>query len=227
MRIPVETFRLDNGLFVTLSEDQTAPIVAVHIWSHVGSANEKIGRTGFAHLFEHMLFQGSAHVGSNEHFELIQRAGGTLNGSTWLERTNYFETVPSNQLELALWLEANRMGKLPPAMTQQKPDTQRDVVMNERRWSMDNQPYGTWMEKLPALCFPPEHPFHHSLMGSMDDLSAASLADIALFFQTYYTPDNAVLSIAGDFDPGDARACVERHFGSIPPGRSRPPLPDM
>ena len=143
MQIPIETFKLDNGLFVTLSEDHTAPIVAVNLWYHVGSANERAGRTGFAHLFEHMLFQGSANVGANEHFELVQRAGGTLNGSTWLDRTNYFETVPSNQLELALWLEANRMGYLLPAMTQQKLDTQRDVVQNERRWSMDNQPYGT------------------------------------------------------------------------------------
>jgi predicted Zn-dependent peptidase len=157
----------------------------------------------------------------------VQRAGGTLNGSTWLERTNYFETVPSNQLELALWLEANRMGKLLPAMTQQKLDTQREVVMNERRWSMDNQPYGTWMEKLPALCFPPEHPFHHSLMGSMEDLTAASLDDVAQFFATYYTPDNAVLSIAGDFEPGEARRLVEKHFGDIPRGRGKPTLPDM
>jgi predicted Zn-dependent peptidase len=227
MRIPIETFRLSNGLFVTLSEDHTAPIVAVNLWYHVGSANEPPGRTGFAHLFEHMLFQGSADVEANEHFELVQRAGGTLNGSTWLERTNYFETVPSNQLELALWLEANRMGKLLPAMTQQKLDTQREVVMNERRWSMDNQPYGTWMEKLPALCFPPEHPFHHSLIGSMEDLTAASLADVGQFFATYYTPDNAVLSIAGDFEAGDARRLIETLFGSIPRGQGKPPLPDM
>ena len=227
MHIPIETFRLANGLFVTLSEDHTAPIVAVNLWYHVGSANERPGRTGFAHLFEHMLFQGSADVGANEHFELVQRAGGTLNGSTWLDRTNYFETVPSNQLELALWLEANRMGYLLPAMTQQKLDTQRDVVQNERRWSMDNQPYGTWWEKLPALAFPPEHPFHHSLIGSMADLDAASLDDIAQFFATYYTPDNAVLSIAGDFDPTEARQLVDKHFGSIPSGRGRPPLPEM
>jgi predicted Zn-dependent peptidase len=227
MRIPIETVRLPNGLFVTLSEDHTAPIVAVNLWYHVGSANERAGRTGFAHLFEHMLFQGSADVEANEHFELIQRAGGTLNGSTWLERTNYFETIPSNQLELALWLEANRMGKLLPAMTQQKLDTQREVVMNERRWTMDNQPYGTWLEKLPALCFPPDHPFHHSLIGSMDDLAAASLDDVAQFFATYYTPDNAVLSIAGDFEPAIALRLIERHFGAIPRGSSRPPLPDM
>src|SRR5687768_3685670 len=182
MRIPIETFRLPNGLFVTLSEDHTAPIVAVNLWYHVGSANERPGRTGFAHLFEHMLFQGSADVAANEHFELVQRAGGTLNGSTWLDRTNYFETVPSNQLALALWLEADRMGRLLPAMTQQKLDTQRDVVKNERRWSVDNQPYGTWWEKLPALAFPPEHPFHHSLIGSMEDLSEASLEDVEQFF---------------------------------------------
>ncbi|HJQ54769.1 MAG TPA: pitrilysin family protein [Gemmatimonadaceae bacterium] len=227
MRIPVETFVLDNGLFVTLSEDHTAPIVAVNLWYHVGSANEKPGRTGFAHLFEHMLFQGSAHVGSNEHFELIQRAGGTLNGSTWLERTNYFETVPSNELALALWLEADRMGELLPAMTQEKLDTQRDVVKNERRWAVDNQPYGTMLEKLQELVFPPSHPFHHSLIGSMEDLSASSLDDVAQFFSTYYSPDNAVLSVAGDFDPREARRLIGEYFGPIPRGKGRPPLPPM
>jgi zinc protease len=227
MHIPIDTYQLPNGLRVILSEDHTAPLVAVNLWYHVGSANERPGRTGFAHLFEHMLFQGSANVGANEHFEIVQRAGGTLNGSTWLDRTNYFETVPSNQLELALWLEANRMGWLLPAMTQQKLDTQRDVVQNERRWSMDNQPYGTWWERLPALCYPAEHPFHHSLIGSMADLDAASLEDIATFFATYYTPDNAVLSIAGDFDPAEARAMVARQFGAIPRGAGKPPLPDM
>jgi zinc protease len=227
MRVPIVTFRLANGLFVTLSEDHTAPIVAVNLWYHVGSANERAGRTGFAHLFEHMLFQGSAHVGANEHFEIVQRAGGTLNGSTWLDRTNYFETVPSNQLAIALWLEADRMGQLLPAMTQQKLDTQRDVVKNERRWSVDNQPYGTWWERLPALSFPPEHPFHHSLIGSMEDLSEASLEDVAQFFATYYTPDNAVLSIAGDFDPAEARVLVEQYFGGIPRGGGKPALRPM
>lgn len=227
MQIPIDTFRLDNGLFVTLSQDRTAPIVAVNLWYHVGSANERTGRTGFAHLFEHMLFQGSEHVGSNEHFELIQRAGGTLNGSTWLERTNYYETVPSNQLALALWLEADRMGSLLPAMTQEKLDTQRDVVKNERRWSVDNQPYGTWVERLTALTFPESHPFHHSLIGSMEDLSEASLDDIKQFFETYYTPDNAVLSIAGDFDTTEARALVEKYFGEIPRGGGKPPLMAM
>jgi len=227
MRIPIETFRLSNGLFVTLSEDHTAPIVAVNLWYHVGSANERAGRTGFAHLFEHMLFQGSANVGANEHFELVARAGGTLNGSTWLDRTNYFETVPSNQLALALWLEADRMGRLLPAMTQQKLDTQRDVVKNERRWSIDNQPYGTCWEHVQELAFPPAHPFHHSLIGSMEDLSAASLDDVARFFATFYSPDNAVLSIAGDFDPAEARALITQYFGPIPRGGGVPPLPEM
>jgi predicted Zn-dependent peptidase len=225
--LPISAFRLKNGLLVTLSPDRTAPIVAVNLWYHVGSANEREGRTGFAHLFEHMLFQGSEHVAANEHFELVQRAGGTLNGSTWLDRTNYFETVPSQQLELALWLEADRMARLLPAMTQEKLDTQRDVVKNERRWSVDNQPYGSWWERLPALCFPPTHPFHHSLMGSMEDLSAASLEDVAEFFRTYYTPDNAVLTIAGDIDEDEARRLVDLHFGTIPGGNGRPPLAPM
>jgi predicted Zn-dependent peptidase len=227
VHIPVVSYRLPNGLFVTLSEDHSAPMVAVNLWYHVGSANEREGRTGFAHLFEHMLFQGSEHVGANEHFELVQRSGGTLNGSTWLDRTNYFETVPSHHLELALWLEADRMGALLGAMTQEKLDTQRGVVMNERRWSVDNQPYGTWWERLPALCYPPTHPFHHSLIGSFEDLEAASLEDVAGFFRTYYTPDNAVLTIAGDFDERDVRMMVERHFASIPRGAGRPPLPSM
>jgi len=227
MQLALEHDELENGLRVVISEDHTAPIVAVNLWYHVGSANERAGRTGFAHLFEHMLFQGSAHVEANEHFELVQRAGGTLNGSTWLERTNYYETVPSNQLALALWLEADRMGQLLPAMTQEKLDTQRDVVKNERRWSVDNQPYGTWWEKLPALAFPESHPFHHSLIGSMEHLSEATLEDVAEFFRTFYTPDNAVLSIVGDVDPREARELVRQHFGGIPRGKGRPPLPDM
>lgn len=227
MRIPVAQYHLENGLHVILSEDHATPIVAVNLWYHVGSANEREGRTGFAHLFEHMLFQGSENVGANEHFELIQRAGGTLNGSTWLDRTNYYETLPAHQLETALWLEADRMARLLPAMTQEKLDTQRDVVKNERRWSVDNQPYGTWWERLPALCFPPEHPFHHSLIGSMEHLEAASLSDIAEFFATFYTPDNAVLTVAGDFDPEEARSLIERHFAAIPRGRGKPALASM
>jgi zinc protease len=227
MQIPIETETLANGLRVTYSEDRVAPLVAVNLWYHVGSANEREGRTGFAHLFEHMLFQGSANVEANEHFELVQRAGGTLNGSTWLDRTNYYETVPSNQLALALWLEADRMGRLLPAMTQQKLDTQRDVVKNERRWSVDNQPYGTWWEKLPALTFPDTHPYHHSLIGSMEHLSEASLDDVAEFFATWYTPDNAVLTIAGDFDMLEARRLVHEYFGPIPRNAAPPARPDF
>ena len=210
-----------------MSPDPAVPLVAVNLWYHVGSANERPGRTGFAHLFEHMLFQGSADVAANEHFEIVQRAGGTLNGSTWLDRTNYYETVPSNQLELALWLEANRMGYLLDGMTQEKLDTQRDVVKNERRWSVDNQPYGTWWERLPSLTYPEDHPFHHSLIGSMEDLSAASLDDVREFFVAYYRPNNAVLTIAGDFERGEAMDMVRRHFGPIPKGPPPPPLPDM
>jgi predicted Zn-dependent peptidase len=227
MRIPVESYRLPNGLHVVLSEDHTAPIVAVNLWYHVGSANERLERTGFAHLFEHMLFQGSEHVAANEHFELVQRAGGTLNGSTWLDRTNYYETLPSNQLAIALWLEADRMGRFIPGLTQEKLDTQRDVVKNERRWSVDNQPYGTWWEKLPELCFPETHPFHHSLIGSMEHLTDASVEDVADFFRTYYAPDNAVLTIAGDLDRTEAMRLVEEYFGPIPMGGPRPPLRDM
>jgi predicted Zn-dependent peptidase len=227
MHIPIEQDVLPNGLRVIYSEDHTAPVVAVNLWYHVGSANERAGRTGFAHLFEHMLFQGSANVGANEHFELVQRAGGTLNGSTWLDRTNYYETVPSNQLALALWLEADRMARLLPAMTQEKLDTQRDVVKNERRWSVDNQPYGDWWERLPALCYPPSHPFHHSLIGSFEDLDAASLDDVREFFATWYVPDNAVLTICGDFEPAEARRLVAELFGPIPRGGERPALPPM
>lgn len=227
MHIPVESCHLPNGLHVVLSEDHTAPIVAVNLWYHVGSANERLERTGFAHLFEHMLFQGSANVEANEHFELVQRAGGTLNGSTWLDRTNYYETMPSHQVALALWLEADRMARMLPAMTQQKLDTQRDVVKNERRWSVDNQPYGTWWERLPALAFPETHPFHHSLIGSMEHLSDASLDDVADFFRTYYTPDNAVLTVAGDFDRTKVLRLITEYFGPIPRGSGRPPLRDM
>jgi zinc protease len=227
VQVPIHTHTLGNGLRVAISQDATAPIVAVNIWYHVGSANERPGRTGFAHLFEHMLFQGSAHVGANEHFELVQRAGGTLNGSTWIERTNYYETVPSHQLALVLWLEADRMGRLLEAMTQEKLDTQRDVVKNERRWSVDNQPYGTWWEQLPALAFPVSHPFHHSLIGSMEDLSAATLDDVKEFFSTWYSPDNAVLSIVGDVELAETIEMVEQTFGTIPRGKGRPSPADL
>ena len=224
IEIPFETHRLDNGLRVVLSADRRLPIVAVNLWYNVGSRNERPGRTGFAHLFEHMMFQGSANVPDNGHFAMIEKAGGTLNGSTWLDRTNYFETLPSHYLELGLWLEADRMGGLLPAMTQEKLDNQRDVVKNERRWRVDNQPYGDWDERIQALMYPPEHPYHHSVIGSMEDLDAASLEDVSQFFRTYYAPNNAVLTVCGDFDVGEALSLVGRYFGGIPAG---PPVPSL
>jgi zinc protease len=225
IQIPFERFQLDNGLRVILSPEPAMPVVAVNLWYAVGSRNEPPGRTGFAHLFEHMMFQGSAHVPETAHFALIEKAGGSLNGSTWLDRTNYFETLPAHYLELALWLESDRMGWLLPAMTQEKLDNQREVVKNERRWRVDNQPYGDWDERLQAMLYPPEHPYHHSVIGSMEDLDAASLEDVHQFFRTYYAPNNAVLTICGDFDAGEARRLVERYFGEIPAGPPPPPIP--
>ena len=225
--ISFERHRLANGLRIVVAADRSAPIVAVNLWYDVGSKHEKPGKTGFAHLFEHMMFQGSEHVDKGEHFALVQAAGGTLNASTWLDRTNYFETMPSHELELALWLESDRMASLLPAMTQEKLDNQRDVVKNERRWSVDNQPYGTWDEKLQELLYPEGHGYHHSTIGSMEDLSAASLDDVKEFFATYYAPNNAVLTIAGDVDTADALALAEKHFGPIPSNPDLPPPPDL
>src|SRR5690606_18187 len=225
LRIPFERLRLDNGLQVVLSPDPAVPVVAVNLWYRVGSRDERPGRTGFAHLFEHMMFQGSAHVPETAHFALIERAGGSLHGSTCLDRTNYDETLPARYLELALWLESDRMGWLLPAMTQEKLDNQRDVVKNERRWRVDNQPYGDWDERLQAMVYPPEHPYHHSVIGSMEDLDAATLEDVEAFFRTYYAPNNAVLTVCGAFDPARARELIERYFGEIPPGPPVPKLP--
>jgi zinc protease len=225
--IPIERYTLPNGLRVVLSRAERAPVVAINLWYDVGSKHEKAGKTGFAHLFEHMMFQGSANIEKSEHFQLINAAGGTLNATTWLDRTNFFETLPSHQLELALWLEAERMANLLPAMTQEKLDNQRDVVKNERRWSVDNTPYGDWDERLPALLYPESHPYHHSTIGSMEDLSAASLEDVEQFFATFYCPNNAVLSIVGDFEPSTAMQMVERHFGPIPANPDLPAPPDM
>ncbi len=224
IHIPHERHTLDNGLRVILSEERRAPIVAVNLWYKVGSRNERPGRTGFAHLFEHMMFQGSSNVPDTAHFAYIEKAGGSLNGSTWLDRTNYFETVPAHYLELALWLESDRMGFLLPAMTQEKLDNQRDVVKNERRWRVDNQPYGDWDERLQMLMYPPEHPYHHSVIGSMEDLDAASLEDVEEFFRTYYAPNNAVLTVCGDFERGRTLELIGRYFGTIPAG---PPIPEI
>ena len=225
VRIPFERYRLDNGLRVVLSREPGVPVVAVNLWYGVGSRNEPPGRTGFAHLFEHMMFQGSKNVPESAHFALIEQAGGSLNGSTWLDRTNYFETLPAHYLELGLWLESDRMGWLLPAMTQEKLDNQRDVVKNERRWRVDNQPYGDWDERIQAMMYPPDHPYHHSVIGSMEDLDAASLEDVEQFFRTFYAPNNAVLTLCGDFDAARARELIERYFGEIPEGPTVPPLP--
>ena len=231
MPIPTVAFtdeRLPNGLRLIIAEDHLAPVVAVNVWYGVGSKHEVEGKTGFAHLFEHVMFQGSAHVGKAEHIALVQAAGGTCNGTTWLDRTNYFETLPSNQLELALWLEADRLATLPAALSQENLDNQREVVKNEKRWSYDNRPYGSWVEKVIGGLYPPGHPYHHPTIGSMADLDAASLEDVVAFFKLHYAPNNAVLSIVGDVDAIQARAWVDRYFGPIPANPALPaPLPDM
>ncbi|HEX5240919.1 MAG TPA: pitrilysin family protein [Candidatus Limnocylindrales bacterium] len=220
--------RLENGLRLIISEDHLAPVVAVNLWYDVGSKHEQAGRTGFAHLFEHIMFQGSAHVGKAEHMAIVQGAGGVANGSTWLDRTNYFETLPSNQVELALWLEADRLATLPDALSQENLDNQREVVKNEKRWSYDNRPYGSWVEKVLAGLYPEGHPYHHATIGSMEDLDAASVDDVTSFFRLHYAPNNVVLTLVGDVDPAQARTWVQRYFGEIPRNPALPvPLPHM
>ncbi|MFC9959911.1 M16 family metallopeptidase [Streptomyces nigra] len=224
--------RLANGLRVVLSEDHLAPVAAVCLWYDVGSRHEVKGRTGLAHLFEHLMFQGSNSVKGTGHFELVQGAGGSPNGTTSFERTNYFETMPAHQLELALWLEADRMGSLLVALDEEGLENQRDVVKNERRQRYDNVPYGTAFERLTAMSYPDGHPYHHTPIGSMADLDAASLEDARAFFRTYYAPNNAVLSIVGDIDPEQTLAWVEKYFGSIPAHDGKPAprngsLPDV
>lgn len=221
---------LKNGLRVIMHEDKSTPIVAVNVWYHVGSKNEVVGRTGFAHLFEHMMFQGSKNYDA-DYFKPLQEAGANINGSTNPDRTNYFEVVPSNFLELALFMEADRMGGLLEAMTMEKLDNQRDVVKNERRQRYDNQPYGTAFEKIFAQMFPTNHPYNWTTIGSLEDLSAASMDDVKGFFRQYYVPNNASLVIAGDFDPKQAQMWAEKYFGSIPRGadikRPNPTMPKM
>jgi zinc protease len=218
LNLDLQRHTLDNGLQVVLHRDASLPLVAVNLWYHVGSKNERPGRTGFAHLFEHMLFQGSANVGTNEHFRYIQQVGGVANGSTWYDRTNYYETVPAHHLDLALWLESDRMGFFLPALTQENLDTQRDVVMNERRQRVENQPYGGAGERINDLLYPPSHPYHWPVIGYMEDIAAATLEDARAFFSSYYTPNNAVLSVVGDIQPEDALERIEAWFGEIPPG---------
>lgn len=215
LNLKFEAYHLSNGMRVILHKDKTTPIVCVNVWYHVGSWNERPGKTGFAHLFEHMMFQGSKNVGSDMHFRLLQSIGGSVNGSTSFNRTNYYETVPSHHLELALWLEADRMGFLLPAMTQEKLDKQIDVVKNERRQTVDNQPYGTWLEKMLESAYPSDHSYHWPIIGYMDDIDNASLDDVSNFFKTYYSPANASLCVAGDFDKNQAKGYIEKYFGPI------------
>jgi len=213
---PIHRRTLPNGLRVVVSPDHTVPNVTVNLWVGVGSRHESPGRTGFAHLFEHLMFQGSKNVPSGEHFEALMAQGGRLNATTWFDRTNYFETVPKGAVELALWLEADRHGHLLDAVTQENLDNQRDVVKEEKRQRYDNQPYGNALIDVYAATFPQGHPYHHPTIGSMEDLDAASLADVHAFFRAHYGPDNTVLTLCGDITPEHGFELVERHFGPLP-----------
>jgi zinc protease len=224
LHIPFTQFALGNGLNVIVHEDHSLPIVSVNLWYHVGSGNERPGRTGFAHLFEHIMFEGSAHVPEGDFDNLLEAVGGTNNGSTNPDRTNYWANLPSNALELALWLEADRMGWLLETMDQEKLDIQRAVVKNERRQSYENRPYGLAFEQLGFALFPEDHPYHWPTIGSMEDLSAATLADVTEFFRTHYAPNNASLSIAGAVSTRRVRELVEKYFGPVPQGPEPPPI---
>lgn len=224
LSVPYTRFVLPNGLNVILHEDHTTPMVAVNVWYHVGSGREKPGRTGFAHLFEHIMFEGSGHVAEGKFDEWLEAAGGSNNGSTTTDRTNYYEVVPSNALELALFLESDRMGYLLDAMSPAKVDGQRDVVKNERRQSYENRPYGMAFLTLSENLYPPDHPYHWPVIGSMEDLTAASYEDVVEFYRRYYAPSNASLAIAGDIDPEVARRQVEKWFSDVPPGEPVAPL---
>jgi len=216
LNIEYEKYKLKNNMEVILFNDSTLPLVASNIWYKVGSANEKRGKTGIAHLFEHMMFQGSEHVQKELHFKYIQEAGGNLNGSTSFDRTNYYEKVPSNFLELVLWLESDRMGYFLPALTQEKLDNQIGVVKNERLERYDNQPYGLAWEILLSKLFPKEHPYSWPTIGYMDDITGYTLDDVSSFFKEFYSPSNAVLVVAGDFEKSKAKELIEKYFGNIP-----------
>jgi zinc protease len=217
VNIPFTKHTLDNGLDVLLHEDHSLPIVAVNLWYHVGSKNEQPGRTGFAHLFEHLMFEGSQHY-DRGYFQPLQGAGASLNGSTNADRTNYWEVVPNGALELALWMESDRMGFLLPALTQAKFVNQRDVVLNERRQNYENRPYGLASMAMLGALFPPDHPYHWATIGEIADLQAARLDDVHAFFQRYYHPANASIALAGDVDPEAALALVRAYFEEIPTG---------
>ncbi|MBP1636171.1 MAG: peptidase M16-like protein [Acidobacteria bacterium] len=224
LQVPYTQFTLPNGLNVILHEDHTVPVVSVNVWYNVGSGREKPGRTGFAHLFEHLMFMGSGHVKQGEFDRLLEAAGGDNNGSTTEDRTNYWIDVPSNALELALFLESDRMGYLLDAMSPATVDAQRDVVKNERRQSYENRPYGMASIVLSEMLFPENHPYHWPTIGYMPDLSAARYEDVVEFFKRYYAPNNASLSIAGDIDVPATRRLVERYFGEIPRGAFVEPI---
>ena len=226
LNIAYEKYTLLNGLEVILHKNNSLPIVAVNLWYRVGSANERIGKTGLAHLFEHMMFQGSENVPKEMHFRYIQEAGGTLNGSTNFDRTNYFEKVPSNYLELALWLESDRMGLLLPALNQEKLNNQLDVVRNERLERYENQPYGLAWEIIISNLYPKDHPYSWPTIGFMPDISY-TLDEVKSFFKTYYSPANATLVIAGDFDKTRTKELVEKYFGEIKSnGNHKNPKPE-
>jgi zinc protease len=224
LQVPYRQFKLANGLNVILHQDRTVPAVTVNVWYHVGSANEKPGRTGFAHLFEHLMFEGSKHVKEGEFDTLLEGAGGNNNGSTNNDRTNYFEDVPANALELALYLESDRMAYLLDTMTPERVNGQRDVVKNERRQSYENQPYGMASIEIDKMLWPANHPYNWPTIGYMEDLTAASHSDVVEFFKKYYTPNNASLVIAGDVDLDRTRALVEKWFNEIPRGADVEPI---
>ncbi len=215
LKIEFEQYRLENGLNVILHHDDKVPVVAVNIWYHVGSRNEKPGETGYAHLFEHLMFEGSAHVAAGKHIELVQSVGGIINGSTYFDRTNYFEILPSHYLEMGLWLEADRMGWFLEALDDKKLKLQLDIVKNERRQTVDNQPYGVWLEKILEMVYPQNFPYHWPVIGYMDDLDRASIEDIKDFFKKYYGPQNASLVIAGDFNKTLVKDYVDKYFPEI------------
>src|SRR5688500_16452993 len=225
--IPHTMFTLPNGLRVIVAEDHSTPVAAVNVWYHVGSGYERPGRTGFAHLFEHIMFEGSRNVPEGDFDNWLEAAGAGNNGSTNTDRTNYYEVMPSNAVELALWLEADRMGGLLDAMSPSKLEGQRGVVKNERRQSYENQPYGLLWEAAPPLMYPSGHPYSWTTIGSMADLDAAQLEDVSQFFRTYYAPNNASIAIVGDVNPQQVRQWVERYFGWIPRGTEvqRPQIP--
>ena len=219
IKLPFETYTLPNGLTVILSPDRTTPTVAVEVWYHVGSKNEQPGRTGFAHLFEHVMFTGSGHVPYGLHDKLTEGVGGGNNGTTNNDRTTYYETAPANYLESLLWIESDRMGFLLDALDLAKLNAQRDIVKNERRQRVDNQPYGRVFEILSQTLYPAGHPYSWSVIGSMEDLSAASEQDVKNFFRLYYAPNNAFIAVVGDFEPAQAKAWISKYFGDIPRGQ--------